>query len=510
MAFSPPPATNPSSPPLPRPNSRPRGAAQRRTQAEREAQAQEDDRRRQERIASETPTSGTTRGRRGAGRGRGRAAKTNVQLHSRASERVRAEDSGGVFGSAPEDAPRPKPRRGLGADIGGAEELLQVDHEENTVTIQDEDETVEDAPAEVETTKPKKPATRKPRAKPAKKDAPPEEPQVYVDSDEDIRGTPIRDIERIWLSSEDEAADAMDVDEDEEPVLSTARRKVRITSGQDLLRPLRAPREIHSENTERIELDKTKEADEIDIDEHFGVHAPIAAEVSRKPRRKSTRQRDGKPNLTETTEEREERLRYADDVQKLRSILLPAALTEHKAEENISMNDDTEENNLQQHPEEGKLYLFQFPPMTPFLVNDTSTYEIDIALEDPDAPVKRPVPLPSQVKNEKTEDVEIKIEEDGDVEGGSTKPPLKVPSVVTAKAPPLPAGSVGRINVHKSGKITMSWGGTDMEVRYGTDVDFLQEMVLLDGDGEGNRSAFDLGRVERKMVVVPDWQKLYE
>ena len=510
MAFSPQSATDPSPPPRPQPNSRPRGAAQRRTQAEREAQAQEDERRRQERVASETPTSSTTRGRRGAERGRGRTAKTNVQLYNRANERVRAEDSGGVFGAAPDDAPRPKPRRGLGADAGGLEELLQVEDEETTVTMQNEEETVEDAPAEIETTKSKKTTTRKPRAKAAKKDVPPQEPQVYVDSDEDIRGTPIRDIERIWLSSEDEAIATVDVDEDDVSVLPTTRRKVRITSGQDLLRPLRAPRETYIEDAVRADLDKTKAADEMDIDEHFGINATVAADVSRKPRRKSVRQRDGKPTLTATAEEREERLRYADDIQKLKSILLPAASTEYKAELNVLANDDGDGNDFQQRLEDGKLFLFQFPPMTPFLVDHTSTYEIDLALEDPDAAVKRPVPPPLQIKDEKIEDVEIKVEEDGATRGESSRLPLKVPSIVTAKAPPLPAGSVGRINVHRSGKVTMSWGGTDMEVRYGTDVDFLQEMVLLEGGEEGNRTAYGFGRVERKMVVVPDWQKLYE
>ena len=72
----------------------------------------------------------------------------------------------------------------------------------------------------------------------------------------------------------------------------------------------------------------------------------------------------------------------------------------------------------------------------------------------------------------------------------------------------LPAGVVGKMNVHKSGKISLDWGGASMDVRYGTEVDFLQDLVLVDG-GEG-RNCWALGQVENKMVVIPDWQKLYD
>ena len=98
----------------------------------------------------------------------------------------------------------------------------------------------------------------------------------------------------------------------------------------------------------------------------------------------------------------------------------------------------------------------------------------------------------------------------------------------------LPAGVVGKLKVHKSGKVTLDWGGTDMEVKLGTEVNFLQDVVLVqpptadthqNGEGLGNEvedagdgikkedvkgRAYALGHVRKKMVLIPDWAKLYD
>jgi DNA-directed RNA polymerase III subunit RPC4 len=88
--------------------------------------------------------------------------------------------------------------------------------------------------------------------------------------------------------------------------------------------------------------------------------------------------------------------------------------------------------------------------------------------------------------------------------------------VLTADGARLPSGFAGKLNVHKSGKVTLEWGETNMEVKWGSEVDFLQDVVLAVGDrGEEpgaaeTRSAFALGQVRKKFVVIPDWQKIYE
>ena len=60
-----------------------------------------------------------------------------------------------------------------------------------------------------------------------------------------------------------------------------------------------------------------------------------------------------------------------------------------------------------------------------------------------------------------------------------------------------------------------------MEVRYGTEVDFLQDVVCVEDENSamkeeidksmlgGTSKAYAMGQVNRKMVLVPDWSRLY-
>ena len=88
--------------------------------------------------------------------------------------------------------------------------------------------------------------------------------------------------------------------------------------------------------------------------------------------------------------------------------------------------------------------------------------------------------------------------------------------ILTADGARLPPGFAGKLNVHKSGKVTLEWGETNMEIRWGSEVDFLQDVVLAAGDEREDvtvgdeRSAYALGQVQKKLVVIPDWQKIYE
>lgn len=63
----------------------------------------------------------------------------------------------------------------------------------------------------------------------------------------------------------------------------------------------------------------------------------------------------------------------------------------------------------------------------------------------------------------------------------------------------------------------MDWGGISFELNRGTDVDFLQEAVVVspssaveDGEGqEGNdRRIWAMGQLSGKFVAQPDWSKL--
>ncbi|KAK9468627.1 RNA polymerase III RPC4-domain-containing protein [Lipomyces arxii] len=60
-------------------------------------------------------------------------------------------------------------------------------------------------------------------------------------------------------------------------------------------------------------------------------------------------------------------------------------------------------------------------------------------------------------------------------------------------------GLVGRLVVRKSGKVSVSWAGAEMEVSKGAEPEFLQDVVVVEQD-----KATLLGQVARKVVVSPD------
>lgn len=62
-------------------------------------------------------------------------------------------------------------------------------------------------------------------------------------------------------------------------------------------------------------------------------------------------------------------------------------------------------------------------------------------------------------------------------------------------------GLVGKLRVHKSGKLTMKLGNVVMDVGKGSETNFLQEIVLADSDAD--RNAYLLGHLQEKVVVIP-------
>jgi DNA-directed RNA polymerase III subunit RPC4 len=226
--------------------------------------------------------------------------------------------------------------------------------------------------------------------------------------------------------------------------------------------------------------------------------------------------RDVKAAASDTVEDRAERLTIQHDEQRLRDIFGPKAELVH---------DDSDDDELPEPLDDGQLFLIQLPPLTPFLTDPTAAPE---PLEE----VKTETHLGA---NGTSIDLETKPLDSNPVDGPS-KPAAQNPQLeglLTATEPlRLPSGVVGKMKVHRSGKVTLDWGGTDMEVKLGSEVDFLQDVVLVTpagprdemdvdgGDEEGllaaparkkaRGTAYALGQVRQKMVLVPNWAKLYD
>lgn len=71
---------------------------------------------------------------------------------------------------------------------------------------------------------------------------------------------------------------------------------------------------------------------------------------------------------------------------------------------------------------------------------------------------------------------------------------------------PPPEGLLGQLHIHRSGKISCTWGGIEMEVGRGSDCGFLQDIMAVDAKQE--KKAWVLGRVTNRLMLIPNLDKL--
>lgn len=320
--------------------------------------------------------------------------------------------------------------------------------------------------------------------------------------------------------------------------------------------------EVEDEDENAMEVDEQPSA--LAKEHHNRLSSP---EMRRRSLKKtsSAKSRDSARVATETIEERAERLRVMEDTHKLRDIFLGRQQSRHGhpvvVDEDEKQDDDDEggeELDEEATLENGKLFLFQLPPLTPFLYNPATDppAEHDVKQEPgvggENISTLPPTTTTSSSSQRKPSDAATPgskpaIKKEGDTNpavaatGSASRHALQLDGLLTASEPtPLPAGLVGKLRVHASGKVSLDWGGTDMEVRYGTEVDFLQDAVLIqtknkpkekensgaagedattgekaeeddeDLDLRTSGKTYALGQVRRKMVLIPDWAKLYD
>ncbi|GIJ98090.1 hypothetical protein Aspvir_000200 [Aspergillus viridinutans] len=153
----------------------------------------------------------------------------------------------------------------------------------------------------------------------------------------------------------------------------------------------------------------------------------------------------------------------------------------------------------------GQLFLMQFPPMTPnLIVPGTGGSTEEATTEDTQAV---PGATRSGEAAVKLESGEVEILDEAD--GATNKEPSKI---LTAADWQLRAGRVGKLNVHKSGRVTMDWGGISFELDRATSVDFLQEALIVSAPEEGipeeENRVWAMGQLSGKFTVTPDWGKM--
>ncbi|KIV93371.1 hypothetical protein PV10_04587 [Exophiala mesophila] len=401
---------------------------------------------------------------------------------------------------------------------------------------------------------------------------------IEIGSDDEPEESKL-DIDRICLSG----------DENEDPVLDDrSKRKSPLTHRKVAagLRPVRAPRapreeekQIAAKNRrESRALKKTdsepqgvEDEDVMDIDDpttttSLGKERTSSPETRRRSLRKGSGRGREVKFASETIEERAERLRLADDVFKLRQTFSDDPQTQYRcsrgqssSSNKIKQDDEDETMDLEADMDYSSqnLLLFQLPALTPYLH--------DSRHEPPSQPQVKEEPRDDQTHPPPSTASAAKDSDPKTGTGTGPDRPLPPDGLLTATEPArLPSGLVGKLRLHKSGKVSLDWGGTDMEVRYGTEVDFLQDVVLIEppvssagktkkedsgnagfstivkneggsGDGNGQQAegtdaantdeqgdededvgdptigkTYSLGQVRRKLVLIPDWAKLYD
>ncbi|OAL33735.1 hypothetical protein AYO20_06911 [Fonsecaea nubica] len=542
---------------------RPRAGIQRKTKAEREQFAKEEAERQKARAAEQEAANRGARGGRGASRGgRGSSAAT--------PQREEPVGAGGIFGAGSSARISTRPR----TSYEGYGELL-----ESGVRGGLPEDALQGASASGKATTTGRNGTGHAGTSAGGRGGISGTTGEVFDAatDEEPDDDRKRDIELIMISSDD----------DEDMITSRSRKgKQKPTGGSKGkprralgLRPVRAPRadkeaEGQEGDTARVrsktsrsamgqksdgetqdvdsKSDRDDDTEDADNDSlQFVKEQPSSPEMRKRTLKKQLGAgrigRDVKGHATETADERAERIRAMQDVQKLRDLFVAAppatgVKMEVDEDEGKSSSEESSEEVISKI-KDGKMFLFQLPPLTPFLVNSATMQPHDGGVKVEPGTDGSATAVDLNVTN-----TDAAAGGDPDGLAKATRPDLQMDGLLTAAEPTrLPAGIVGKLRVHTSGKVTLDWGGTDMEVRYGSEVSFLQDVVLVEpgrkqedagagedghehenggvgsnsGDEDHNKAedeekkdikgtVYALGPVRRKMVLIPDWVKLYD
>lgn len=229
-------------------------------------------------------------------------------------------------------------------------------------------------------------------------------------------------------------------------------------------------------------------------------------------------------SLLRTAEEIEEFERHEHDLDEIKKLFIVDEEKEKAQEPQPEPQPSTEggEEAAEQKSEEeeqakdklaGHMFLVQFPPMTPNLLVPTTEGESTDTAAATAGQEATQTAGDNQHNQPQTEVIKLENGEEG--QEGETAP-REPPKVVTATDWQLQPGRVGKMNVHASGRVTLDWGGINFELDRSTEVDFLQEALIMSNslNAEGEETAeeenrvWSMGQLSGKFTVTPDWSEI--
>jgi hypothetical protein len=234
------------------------------------------------------------------------------------------------------------------------------------------------------------------------------------------------------------------------------------------------------------------------------VSAPV-----KKGKTKRHRQPKKKQPVLQTEEDRAEHARHLEDLRILARELggVQTTSTNEKDAGTVDLDGESIAGQPRVKDHEGRLYLFQFPPVLPSLINKIKREEATDAgpeLMEVEAGPSQATDAIDLTKPDPEEAVFIETPH------GSFQVP---PELVTEE------GFVGKLIVRKSGRVQLDWGGTLLELGRGVETDYLTMTMIIEGLGEegpSNGSAkpvgtgTGMGKVMGSFVLTPDFEAMGE
>jgi DNA-directed RNA polymerase III subunit RPC4 len=254
-----------------------------------------------------------------------------------------------------------------------------------------------------------------------------------------------------------------------------------------------------------------------DHDGAGSVHLSPTSSPERGKKPRTRRPRRPSSPILQTEEERREYDIKRENLRLLREELGSGTTNDRDKDGDQTMADADSPPDTRQD----RLYLFQFPPVLPALV-------------DPEKPEW-------EEGEQQPGDGAIKVEDEAPLDKHGERSDPK-----GDRFPRLDRGMAGKLRVHESGRCTISWGSIEMDVNMGIDSQFLQDIVYVDmtksqqkpagqqenvakpeeggedseqqktnGKGkepqttETKHEAMSLGQVKGKFVVTPNWDDLF-
>lgn len=239
-----------------------------------------------------------------------------------------------------------------------------------------------------------------------------------------------------------------------------------------------------------------EDEDEILVDEEVSddQSSTSSPKPSRSPQQ-AKRQRTGSP-VFQTEEELQEHKRQQNQTDILKAELCMVRSESHEPLQDKKLD---------------QIYIFQFPPKLPNLINpsveikDEPESSHTLPANQPLAGGTATTPASSVTQNS----MPIKIEDDAPSSRTTTSSFSR-----STHLPTLNPGLVGKLKIHKSGKATLDWGGTSLHLNKAIDVISVQDVIMVrpvtqqraNARSEVGGEALAFGQVRGKFAVTPDWE----